>query len=496
MNNVVFINALNLSPYAFKELPSGISAFKAAGNTASNLPDVGKVFVLNDSSLSAGENFEIISDTIKSMKDLFEVLSRYSENFENIYYFFGDAPLVDSDITRRMYLNHQKYFASYTFADGYPHGLSLEILKNSILPRLIDLANKHPLPVSRGGIFEIIQKDINSFDIETEISDKDQRMLRVSLTADTRRNFNQLCRIMNAGGKDERSIVGILETQEELLRTEPAYVNVQITGGCPQTCSYCPYPGIESDVLTNKKIMKLDNWKIILQKVHEYCDDAVFSISLWGEPSLHPDIVELVKETLLFPSFSLIIETSGIGWSREKLDAIKSVSEGRVTWILSLDAENETSYRNLRGNGWDAALSAVEYLFANFKDNFYIQAVRMKSNEDFLEKFYRTWKEKGVKTIIQKYDHFSNTLSDERVTDISPVKRFPCWHLKRDLTILIDGTVQQCREDLHNDFPLGNIFTEELPEIWERGTPLYTKHIHGEYPGICGTCDEYYTYNF
>ncbi len=496
MNNTVFINALSLSEYAFKELPEGGDAFGNVVKTALDMPDVRKIYVLSGDDFDRTGPYEIIRKSIPDMKSLIKELSDNSENYDNLFYLYGDTPLIDIGIVRRMYANHQKYFASYTFADGYPYGLTPEIIKRGILPRLGSLAEKHPFSVTRGGLFEVIQKDINSFDIETEISEKDQRMLRVSLSCDTKRNFNQLQRIIRSGGRDETSIVNILETRQDLLRTEPAFVNVQIAGGCPQVCSYCPYPGINGDVLNNKEIMSLENWKIILKKVKEFSDDAVFSVSLWGEPAMHPGIIDMVKETLSFSGFSVIIETSGIGWSTDTIDALNTLSDGRITWILSLDGENPEIYKKLRGEGMETALAAAEYLYKTFKENFYLQSVRMKANEEFLEKFFRTWKERGIKTIIQKYDHFCGVLADEKVTDISPVRRYPCWHLKRDLTILLDGTVQLCREDLKNDHALGNIFTEDLPEIWNRAAPLYLKHIKGEYPGICGKCDEYYTFNF
>ncbi len=496
MNNAVFINARALTPYAYKELPGGKSAFDHVIDTAVSLPDTGKIYVLAGDSFNKEGPFDIVREPVNSMEDLFAVMIRYAGKSDTLYYLYGDTPLIDPAIVQRMYKNHKNYFASYTFADGYPYGLALEILQGGILSRLAALAGKYHFPVTRGGIFEVIQKDINSFDIETEISEKDQRMLRVSLAADTKRNFNQLKRIMEGGGVDEQSVVNLLETRQDLLRTEPAYVTVQIASGCPQACTYCPYPAVYQDILKNKEVMPLDNWKVILDRVKQFSDDAVFSVSLWGEPSFHPDIIDLVKETLAYPSFSLVIETSGLGWSNETIDAIKEVSDGRVTWILSLDGENETIYRQLRGEGWSEARAAAEYLFKKFKDHFYLQSVRMKANEEYLEKFYREWKAKGVQTIIQKYDYFCGMLPDEKVTDISPVRRFPCWHLKRDLTVLIDGTVQLCREDINNEHPLGNIFSEDLSVIWERGMPLYLNHIHGEYPELCRKCDEYYTYNF
>jgi hypothetical protein len=83
----------------------------------------------------------------------------------------------------------------------------------------------------------------------------------------------------------------------------------------------------------------------------------------------------------------------------------------------------------------------------------------------------------------------------------------------RDINILIDGRVPQCREDIQalgengtQGGVLGNVFgntvsgntflEEPLEAIWSRGGELYREHCSGCYKGICGACDEYYTFNF
>ncbi len=500
MSTTVFINALELTDFAYKNLPTGRTSFDAALDIAAKLPDSDKIVILAGEEFSQKGPYKIVHPVGSDMKDLIGIFKEEVGDSENIFYFYGDTPLLDYSITERMYKNHLQYFASYTFADGYPYGMAPEILKKTVLDQLWALAEKNQIKITRKSIFELIQKDINSFDIETEISSIDQRMLRVSLTADTKRNFNQLCQIMEQligdGGVDEESIVTILEKKQHLLRTEPSFVNVQITGGCPQACSYCPYPEIGGDVVSRTDEMTIEQWQMILSKVKNFSDDAVFSVSMWGEPAKHSSILGIVHALLEIENFSLIIETSGIGWDREVLKSIAKMADGRIDWILSMDAENPQVYKKLRGEGWDEVNKTALYLHELFPANLYIQSVRMEDQEEYLEKFYRGWKDRGFNVIIQKHDHFCGVLPDRRVTDLSPVKRFPCWHLKRDLNILIDGTVPMCREDIKNKYIKGNIFNDKLELIWNNGEGTYLEHLDGSYPELCRECDEYYTYNF
>jgi radical SAM protein with 4Fe4S-binding SPASM domain len=68
----------------------------------------------------------------------------------------------------------------------------------------------------------------------------------------------------------------------------------------------------------------------------------------------------------------------------------------------------------------------------------------------------------------------------------------------RDLSIFIDGTVPMCKEVLttNESAVLGNVFSDSLESIWEKGKEIYLAHIANKYPEKCAVCDEFYTYNF
>ena len=535
MRNVLFIHALGLTPYALKEpLPltgskgKPVTAFQYLLQKPPFPTSFEQVVVLTDlpreellplvEPYMDRELFSIHSQSSWSAAELLRTMQSVVEKDgpdnspvgspADLFLVWGDAPLLDTGLLEKMHSNHRRYFADYTFADGYPRGLAPEILKASALPQLIELAERHSVPAGRDFIFEVVQKDINAFDLETEVAPTDQRLLRVSLTADTRRNFYQLKAIIAAGGSTAESVQRVIDEQPELLRTLPAYVNVQITDGCPQACSYCAFPQMGGDVLNRRGEMSLEHWTEVVDKVENLCGDATIGVSLWGEPSLHTRFVDIVTVVLERPSLSLVIETSGVGWSLATLQELgRQFGQGaaaggvpvgnRLTWIVSLDAHEPQMYNRLRGPQWEEAQASIELLSRLFPDLVYVQAVRMRENEEQLDQFYRYWKQQEhVTPIVQKYDSFCGALPERKVTDLSPIKRFPCWHLKRDLSILIDGSVPMCREDLQHKHPLGNIFEEDIETIWARGNGYYRRHLEADYPELCRSCDEYYTYNF
>jgi spiro-SPASM protein len=205
---------------------------------------------------------------------------------------------------------------------------------------------------------------------------------------------------------------------------------------------------------------------------------------------------------------SLVIETSGIGWKDSELEKSaelltkaaprQSHLPPALSWIVSLDTSDPARYKEIRGAGFAEANDMAKKLLALFPNDAYVQAVRTAGAEDDIEKFYRSWKEIVPGTaniIIQKYNDFCGMLPRKQASDLSPVRRNPCWHLMRDMPVLIDGTVPLCREQiaLNDGVILGNVFSEPLESIWERGQPHYADK---NYASLCAGCDEYYTYNF
>ena len=512
-----------LEPEAFEKLldTTGDSSFSLALAAAGRFPGVEKTVLL----CSEGEvppNLKGVEALIRpswTKKSLLEELSRLSSGYDFLYYAWADCPFLDHDLSAALAERHKRYRADYSYADGWPYGFAPELLTPGAAGILSKLAADEP--VERDALFDVIQKDINAFDIETEISAVDLRHYRITLAADSRRNLLLISRLMEAGLRSAAEADTIIREKPELFRTLPAFFSIQVSSSCPQTCSYCPWPLFGGDVLGHKEYMSLKDFSLLLDKIQDFAGDAVIDLSLWGEMSLHPQKIELIQEVLSRRALSLIVETSGIGWNETELSHLAAAASGAgpkknhmapLSWIVSLDAHDPLRYKEIRGPGFSEARSCAKKLLTLFPKDTYVQAVRVKGFEDDIEHFYRSWKgedlpaeflsasrKEGSHIIIQKYDDFAGALPKMQASDLSPVKRRPCWHIQRDMDILLDGSVPCCREDmeaLKGNGILGNAIRDGLDSIWEKGASIYLEHCASEYRGICAVCDEYYTYNF
>ena len=536
MNALLILYAGHLAPQAFEPLINGKNSVTVTLERARNFPGVAKTVVLGGGA-SAGLAGLLPPDVIVedrprwTVKALLEAIAAHQEECGLAYFAWLDCPFLDAGLAGRLAERHLRYSAEYSYADGWPYGLAPELLSPGTAAILAQIIKDDDTAVGRDALFWAIQKDINAFDIEAEISTVDLRCHRLNLCADSKRNLLLLRRFIDNGDDgrggipDTAMVEKLIAEKPELLRTLPNFFPVQVYSGCPQNCALCPYPRIAGgDLGARKDFMDAQKFEALLDKIAAFCGDAVIDLSLWGELSLHPHKMKLIELVLERPSLALIIETSGVGWKADELERCAelarnaSACSGRtsplppLSWIVSVDTLDAQRYRELRGPGFGDALECAKKLLALFPKDAYVQAVRTTGAEDDIEKFYRSWKETidARNIIIQKYDDFCGYLPRMQASDISPVNRQPCWHLMRDMPVLIDGTVPQCRENLGALSPalkiettaegaacvMGNAFSDTLEKIWENSYELYTQHCHKTYSGSCAGCDEYYTYNF
>lgn len=512
MNAIAVLYAGELAPAAFEPLPGGACAVQAACRKAAAFPGAKEVVLVayDDFDPPFDPPCRVVRPVRRGKRALLDLLSELSAGVDATYFAWADCPLLDPALAGAVLDRHQRYAAQYSYADGWPYGYAPEVLAPGTAGALAFLAGDDDGRVERDLLFSVLQKDINSFDIETEISPVDLRGRRLALSADSRRNLLLLTRFLEHGGAEAAGAEALIRDRPDLLRTLPAFWSVQIAGGCPQACAFCPYPRFGADPGGKAPLDRRDFMDPVLfdglaAAIEDFSGDAVVDVSAWGEPSLHPDFPAIAASVFSRPGLSLVVETSGLGWTDAGLEALASAAAAAapranrmapLSWIVALDAEDPARYARVRGRGYAEARAFAEAVVARFPADAYVQALRVKDEEEDLERFYRTWKAKTANVIVQKHDDYSGYLPRLKATDLSPVRRHACWHLLRDATVLLDGTVPACKDDLGRTASLGNAFRDPLPDIWARGAALYAEHCAGRYPGPCGECDEYYTYNF
>ena len=514
----------NETSYAKENVFDGKSAVELSSLWAESLGL--KAFTLKSASLA-----ELLSDMKKICND---------NEADNVLFSFNDLPFLNTALSKEILDSQIEYKSEYTFSDGYPYGFAPEAINAGTIGILAELAKTTQKSlgdssVTRDGIYNLIKTDINSFDVETIIADSDWRLLRLAFHCGKKDNFMQSKALyeeakkinLSAGAdSDVEKLSELAGKSPSCLKTVPGFYNLQISDAVSSDAIYLPYcTAYEgkyklSPVADKSKeklpLMDFEKCCTLIDQIASFSETAVISLSAWGEPLSHPRFLEIVEKILSYKGLSVFFETDGLLITPEicnKLLELNAKSEPRTNgWqkmmiAITLDAASEQMYKSIHKNSPDQAfqkaLNAVALLSTALPGSVYPQFVRMNQNEAELETFFRYWNEKsnpsGGNLIIQKYNDFAGFLPQCKPADLSPLERDPCWHLRRDMTILSNGDVPLCHSCVLGE-PCGeisgNVFAQSLEEIWHKSDDQFINHINKKYCGKCEKCDEWYTFNF
>lgn len=457
----------------------------------------------------------LIGKDIQNASDLFRSLDRtLSESIEQVIWVELDAPFFRVDLACYLYTLQLSNWCDYTFADGFPAGYAVQVLRRDILTPLAALAESRGIKRSRSCLFDALSVDIDAFDIETEAAHEDWAMLRAGFTVDTRANALLCRRIVERGlatldvqdipnpdferfPDDSDPMLRVLLDEPTIRRTIPRYCNFQVTERMTQRPYWTPWAQERWAPPQKARSMSVENWRSILGGLSEFSPEAIVSIGYRGEPSEHPEITKLLLSFAEFEHLTLYVETDGTRWSDAAATALVELPNlGAV--IVMIDAIDEEDYCRLRGDSHEyaAALQFTETLARKRPGLIYVQATRSTDNEEALSLFYKRWDEAdGVTPLIEKYNSYAGRLPDRRPADLTPLTRPACVHLERDIVVRVDGTVVMCQQDLDAEHIRGNLLDGEIEHLWSQGAGDFADHCSQRYSDICRTCDEYYTFN-
>jgi len=440
------------------------------------------------------EGFQkILVDDVR-VQNVFTRMHKSLQNYEDIIYLFIDSPLIDIDLVKKMESLHREEIAEYTYGEGYPVGITPEIIKVNLLPKLVSLLQNDNSEIQRDSLFKALSKEINSFDIETYFASHNQRSQRLELTTSEKRNALLVQRIIEkqGAGCTYEQLYEAVKESPALVRTVPSWVEIEITNLTEGKCIYSPLPFLKRE----RGQMSFEDYKTIFNKVVNFSGSLYISFSLFGEPLLHRDLRRIIEYTAAHREVHLVLETDGKKFTPDFSDYLSGLPSDNLSVIFQVDAVRKETYARFRGDSPGKVERNIRYFLSRQNDNVYVQMVRMDDNEDELLQFFDIWEKEGAQVIIQKYNSYIEYLPPLSGSDLRPLERMPCWHLLRDMVVYINGDVPRCKQDINGRFLLGNLVREEAADVWKRGECFYLEHCKGKYDHYCTLCDEYYTFNF
>ena len=423
---------------------------------------------------------------------------------EHVAVIYGDSPFFDSEILKEMSEIHTRYLAEFTFSENLPDGFACEIISRELVNQLPE-TNEKTLPIGK-----VIRSNINKFDVELFYKEPDIRSKRISFRLNNLRerrimeNLFSIKKTVPSYGEVKQ----LIESNPESLFTGPSYVELELTGKCSLDCLFC-----YRKTLSSGKHGEMDSktYSSVLEGMREFAIPYTLCLSGSGEPMDHPEFYAFMESALKENLVEqLVIETNGIKADSNFKSFISREENSRVKVIVNNNGLDKESYiRFHKYDGYDTVLKNIKALaeLNSGGERVYIQIMKINETDEFtkendiksyLDKYYDFWEGQKVPIILQKQNIYFGRIPDRRYSDLSPVKRTPCWHLQRDLYILSDGTVSFCKQDIDGESSYGNVKNIPIAEIWNRQKKSFLEDYSGNFPAkpCCKDCDEWYTFNF
>jgi spiro-SPASM protein len=469
----------------------------------------------NDVTTIIKQGLTVISTELTFAHEISLLKKIFSDkNIESVYYLDSIFPVADMALTKKLNEIHGEYCADYSFIENAPAGLTGVFFSRSLFEAMqieegersetpdIDNAIPDSMPV---GLREYVEKNINHFHVEIHYEHPDLRILRLDFSGKTLRSIQSCADVFKEYGAIHDYYIELeklYNKNPELLHHFPSYLELEIYGGCEFACSFCARQFVSNH---DDQMMTPGDIENIVKFIDSGLGDTSVALGGLGEPLEHPKAGEILG-ALLSQKFipAIVVETNG-----RHLDKIFFILDHPEIHKLRIvvNINSITGYEQMHGaksGDKEIVIKNIERcrdLLAqkneSFKKNIYIQTLKILDNEKELDEIYDLADKTGISFLLQKYNSYVGLMPEKRVSDMTPLERFFCWHLRRDLYIKADGGVVYCKQDAQNSKIRGNIRNTPIEEIWKTTIDDWKNNYGNRYPEIpdCKNCDEYYTFN-
>lgn len=310
----------------------------------------------------------------------------------------------------------------------------------------------------------------------------------------------------------EADIQAILAENPDWLKDTvlPRRVTIETVFGCNAKCGMCV---IDDPSDRKKGIMPMDLFKRIVDSLVPYKERLeLFDLFALGEPLLDPLICERIRYVKSKGFRRLAFATNAhLLNERKQQDLLET---GIETLIFSLDGITKETHEAIRERvDYDRALGNVLSIIkrrneGGYKTRFIVRFVRQPRNTHEWERYKTFWvtqisPEKGDLVAVYDMHTWAGGIdSKDHVLGAEnkqpEIEREPCHHAFNNLTILADGSMPLCSEDiLSAKYKFGNTKFQDPIEVFNspRFKAMRNLHLAGKKSLLkgCGECTILYS---
>jgi spiro-SPASM protein len=256
------------------------------------------------------------------------------------------------------------------------------------------------------------------------------------------------------------------------------------------------WPGCYQEI--RRPDLSLSDARVLIRELSAL-DDTRLSLAGVGDPLLSPAVFDVI-ESASAAGLTVHVETDLLNPDPQVARRLAASQADVVS--VHLPAMNEQTYEAVMGvNGYRRVLENLQAFVTE-------RAARGRgvpvlaplftkcaANLAEMEPWYDQWLRAVGSAVITGPSDFAGLVPDVSVADMSPPRRKPCARLGNRLTVLSDGRIVSCEQDVLGRQALGTVGEDALAGVWqERTAVLREEHRCGNWTSrpVCGSCKQWH----
>lgn len=265
-------------------------------------------------------------------------------------------------------------------------------------------------------------------------------------------------------------------------------IYIEITNICNLKCEFCIPCKRELNMIS------VSNFEEIVKKIHKYTN--VVALHVKGEPLLHKNLKEIL-DILEKYNLQANITTNGT-LIKENLETLKNAKcIKQINFSLHSFLQNDHMSDLYLKNIFDC-VSELKNITISYR-LWNLETIKENDINDIiikeLESYYKLDNLKEKLKLKNAFEINENIYINQDIEFTWPdingkeiIEKGKCWALRKQIAILVDGTVVPCCLDNNGDIPLGNILEEDLETILNKPLSKTIKENFGNSKITCNLC--------
>ncbi len=231
-------------------------------------------------------------------------------------------------------------------------------------------------------------------------------------------------------------------------------------------------------------------------------DDIRLTLGGVGDPLLWPGLFELLDHARDSGIRAVHVETDLISADEA---TVKNLAAAPIDVIsVHLPATSPETYARVMGV--DGLLAVIERFRLLLNERARLGRstplvvptfTKCRENLAEMEAWYDTWLRAVGSAVIVGPSEFGGEIPGVAVADMAPPRRKPCARIESRVTILSDGRIVSCEEDLRGRQAMGRLGEDTLGEVWRgRFGEMRRTHAGGllnlNVLPVCASCKEWH----